>query len=668
MLEARAEEQEWEVLLASAASASKAEDFERAIQLYDGFIERKPTHAEAFYKRAIAFNALGRLELALADYDRAIALNPRYGYAFCNRGSVLERMDRKEEALDSYDVAVSINPDDFLAHYNRGTVLRQLHRRQEALTSLDKSILLKRDYAEAYVNRGNVLQELWRHEDAIASYDKAIQLKPIFAEAFQGRGTSLYQLKRLEAAIESFGQALALNPQQKFIPGMRRYVQMQICDWSDLEKDLQRLALATKEGVPVCPPFAMLALIDEPPLHRSAAALWARNENSSSDALGPINRQGHGKKLRIGYFSADFRNHPVAQLTAELFERHNRDRFEITAFAFGPLSNDAMRARLERCFDRFADVRDKSDAEVAALARRLEIDIAVDLGGFTEHARTKIFSLRAAPIQINYLGYPGTMGADFIDYLIADRIVVPESQQSYYAEKIVYLPNCYLPSDSTRPPSAIRCSRQQFELPKDAFVFCCFNNVYKITPCTFGAWMRIMNRVEGSVLWLAQTNPVAANNLRREAARQGIAAERLIFANRIECLADHRARLGHADLFLDTFPYNAHATALDALWAGLPIITRLGESFASRVAASLLTEVGLQELIAITLKQYEEVAVELAANPSRIAEIRAKLLRNRAATPSFDMRRFTANLEGAYTSVFERYLRGEPPDHIHLES
>jgi protein O-GlcNAc transferase len=400
-----------------------------------------------------------------------------------------------------------------------------------------------------------------------------------------------------------------------------------------------------------------------------AAEIWTRSECSHDGAIGPIAGRPRGNKIRIGYFSADFRDHPVAQLTAELFEHHDRNRFEITAFALGPPSRGAMRGRLERCFDRFIDIDAKTDLEVAALARRLEIDVAVDLGGLTEHSRSRIFCLRAAPIQISYLGYPGTMGADFIDYVIADRTVVPESQRRHYSEKIIYLPGLYLPSDSTRPPLFTTLfSRDQLCLPKDAFVFCCFNNVFKITPATFDSWMRILKKVENSVLWLAQTNSVAMDNLRLEAIRRGVQAERLIFAKRIDSLAEHRARLGHADLFLDTFPYNAHATALDALWAGLPVLTQIGEAFAGRVGASVLTAVGLPELIARTPAHYEELAIRLAGDSGDIREIKAKLLRNRMMTQAFDIRRFTANLEAAYSSVLKRFLQGRPPDHLYVES
>jgi Glycosyl transferase family 41 len=367
-------------------------------------------------------------------------------------------------------------------------------------------------------------------------------------------------------------------------------------------------------------------------------------------------------RIQIGYFSADFRAHPVAQLAAGLFERHDRTKFEVTAFVFGPEASDAMVSRLTKAFDRFIDVRYKSDLEVAALARELGIDIAVDPNGFTQHCRTRIFALRAAPIQINFLGYPGTMGAGFMDYLIADGMVVPREQQGHYAEKIAYLPGSFLPFDSSCAIADRTFAREELGLPSRGFVFCCFNNSYKILPEVFDRWMRILGRTENSVLWLQQANAAAAGNLRREASRRGIDGGRLIFADRMASADEHLARLRAADLFLDTFPYNAHATALDALWAGVPLLTYPGKSFASRVAASLVRTVGLPELIAGSPSQYEEIAVELAADPARLGQLRRKLAMR--DTSLFDTEHYTRKLEAAYETIYERHHSGSPPAHI----
>jgi predicted O-linked N-acetylglucosamine transferase (SPINDLY family) len=366
----------------------------------------------------------------------------------------------------------------------------------------------------------------------------------------------------------------------------------------------------------------------------------------------------------VGYFSADFREHPVAQLLVELLERHDRSRFAVSGFSFGPDTGDALRQRVAAACERFVDVRERADAEVALLARELELDIAVDLTGFTDGCRPNIFALRAAPIQVSYLGYPATMGAPYIDYLIADATVVPPAQQRHYAERIAYLPHSFLVTDTTRAVAARAFTRTELGLPEHGVVFCAFHNSYKIVPATFGRWMRILERVPDSVLWLREENAYATANLRQEAARRGVDGNRLIFAPRMPSPAEHLARQRCADLFLDALPYNAHTTASDALWAGLPVLTCLGETFAGRVAASLLHAIGLPELVTATTEAYEAMAIALATDPARLGALKEKLARNRLTTPLFDTVRFARHLEAAYTAMYERHQADLPPDHI----
>jgi protein O-GlcNAc transferase len=654
---------------------------EKAIELYGVVIEGMPERAEPYYKRANALNGLGWAEEALKDYDRAIGLNPSYAYALCNRGSVLERLGRREEALASYDRALAVDPQDPLTHYNRGSVLKDLKRFEEALASYEAAIGLNADLAAAYVNRGNVLQALQRHEAAVESFDRAIALNPAIAEAFQGRGLSLRTLKRLEQALEDYNKAIELDPAGKYLVGVRCEVKMQLCRWDGWSEDVDLIAKGVGEGKPVCMPLALATLMDSPSLLRSAAEIWMRdqicdNRDLDSDPRRiaerprtPVSVTGGAtatprgsSKIRIGYFSSDFRAHPVAHLTAGLFERHDRTKFEVTAFAFGPDTSDPILARLTKAFDRFIDVRQKSDLEVVALARDLKLDIAVDLNGLTAHCRTKIFAGRAAPIQISFLGYPGTMGAGFMDYLIADGMVVPSAYQSHYTEKIVYLPGSFLPFDSGYAIADRTFAREELGLPSTGFVFCCFNNSNKITPEVFERWMRILSRSEPGVLWLQQANAAVSANLRKEASRRGIDERRLIFADRTASLPDHLARLRAADLFIDTFPYNAHATAIDALWAGVPLLTYAGESFASRVAASLLHTAGLPELIARSPAEYEEKAIALAADPARLGQMRRALLGR--DTSLFDTERYARNLEAAYSTIYERHRSGCAPAHV----
>jgi len=669
----------WESLNAIAVITLQSGDLEGAIRAYDEVLAHKADHAEAYYKRANAKNRLGRWVAALLDYDQAIALNSGYANAYCNRGTVLERLKRWDEALASYDRAIALAPGDYLAYYNRASVLKELGRFDEALENYERAIALKDDYAEAYINRGYVLQELafrgrgsslvarGRFEAAIASFNRAIDLNATYAEAYHGRGQSQFGLRQFEAAIASYGQALALKPDFRFVRGARLYAKLQICDWHERVADIRHITEGLEALNAVCEPFAALALLDALTLHRLAAQIWVRETCPPDSSLGPIPARAPREKIRIGYFSADFRTHPVSMLIAELFELHDRSRFEITAFAFGPPANDALRVRLERAFDSFLDVGAQSDVEVALLARKLGIDIAVDLGGFTEHSRPKIFALRAAPIQVNYLGYPGTSGAPYMDYIVADGMVIPAGSRDHYSEKVIYLPNSYQVNDSTRRIPDQVLSRSELQLPENGFVFCCFNNNFKIRPDTFESWMRILGQVEHSVLWLLEDNPVTPVNLRKEAASRGIDPNRLVFAQRV-LPPQHLARQRAADLFLDTAPYNAHTTGSDALRAGLPVLTLIGESFAGRVASSLLSALNLPELITSTPEEYEALAVRLATDPALLSQIRQKLERNWRTAPLFDTPLFAKHLETAYMNIFKRHQSDLPPDNIFVES
>jgi predicted O-linked N-acetylglucosamine transferase (SPINDLY family) len=678
--------------------------FEAALEDYDRAITLNPSFAYALCNRGSALERLGRSDEALASYDRALSLDPKDSLAHYNRGSVLNQLKRFEEALASYDSAIALNAAYAEAYVNRGNVLQELRRDEAAIESFDRAIALKPtiaqaflaraasrhflkhleqalgdynqaialkpDVAAAYFRRGNLLAECDRHTEAAADYQKATELEPDAAH-YQALASSLLRLRRFDLAISSLEKAMVLDPKGKYLPGTSRSAKMQACRWDGLDEDLARIAKGVSERRQFCLPLVLAALMDSPELLRLSAEVFVQDQiNSTREEdlrrLAEISptyfSAPRSTKIRLGYFSADFRTHPVTQLTAGLFERHDRAKFDVTAFAFGPETNDPIVSRLIKGFDRFIDVRQKSDFEVVALARELGIDIGVDLNGFTAHSRSKIFALRAAPIQINFLGYPGTLGADFMDYLIADGTVVPRAQRVHYVEKIAYLPGSFLPFDSSYAIADRTFAREELGLPRGEFVFCCFNNSYKILPDVFDRWMRILGRTENSVLWLQQADATVASNLRQAATRRGIDGTRLIFADRIACLPDHLARLRAADLFIDTFPYNAHATALDALWAGVPLLTFPGDSFASRVAASLLRTVGMPELVADSALQYEEKAVELAAHPVRLGLLRRKLaLRD---TPLFDTERYTRNLEAVYQAMYERHHSGSPPADI----
>jgi predicted O-linked N-acetylglucosamine transferase (SPINDLY family) len=648
----------------------RLERCDEALASYDRALELDPKDALTHYNRGSVLKDLERYEEALASLEVAIRLNANYAEAHVNRGSVLQELRRHEAAVESFERALALNP--MLAHAAQGigVCLQSLKRLEQALTAYNRAIALKPDLAAAFLGRGSLLAGVGRHGEAVNDYLKASELEPA-AKTFQALAESQVNLKQFDLAIASLDKAFALNPDgEHYLLGESRSTRMQACLWDGLGEDLERIEQGVRERKAVCNPFVLAALVDSAALLRSSAEILAREVETACEedirriaAVAPLSRSPpRSDKIRVGYFSADLRTHPVALLSAGLFECHDRTKFEVTAFAFGPECSDAMGSRLAKAFDRFIDVRAKSNFEVAALARELGIDIAIDLNGFTAHCRPEIFALRAAPVQINFLGFPGTMGAGFMDYLLADGMIVPRAQQRHYAEKIAYLPDSFMPFDSSYAIADKEFTREELGLPSRGFVFCCFNNSYKILPDVFDRWMRILGRTENSVLWLQQTNETVADNLRKEAERRGIDGARLIFASRVASLSEHVARIRTADLFLDTSPYNAHATSLDTLWAGVPLLTYPGETFASRVAASLVRTAGLPELIAGTPSQYEEKAVELAADPARLGELRRKLAQRK--TPLFDTKHYTKNLEALYGAIYERHRSGAPPAHI----
>jgi len=642
------------------------QEWQNSLVSFNQAIKIKPDYAEAYYNRGNALQELKRLEEALASYGKAISIKPDYAEAYNNRGNTLQELKRLEEALVSYGKAISIKPDYAEAYYNRGNALQELKRLEEALASYGKAISIKPDYAEAYNNRGNTLQELKRLEEALVSYGKAISIKPDYIDAHYSLGTVFKELKRFDEAVACYDKVLHIKPDYKFAIGLLQHVKMLTCNWGNFDNQKDLILQKIDSNEIVIPPFVLLGLADTPTTHRSCSEIYIKENFPQNSTLVVIPKYIKKNKIRLGYYSADFRTHAVAILIAELIEVHNKEQFELIAFSFGPDEKDEMQTRLSKSFDQFIDVGNKSDQAVAELSRQLGIDIAIDLVGLTGDCRPGIFSYRAAPIQVNYLGDPGTMGANFMDYIIADHTLIPAKSQEFYSEKVIYLPNSYQVNDRKRVISDEQFSRAELGLPEDGFVFCCFNNNYKILPETFDGWMRVLKAVEGSVLWLFQDNEFAYENLKKEAQDRGVEASRLVFAKRLP-LEGHLARHRKADLFLDTFPYNAHTTASDALWAGLPVLTMMGESFASRVAASLLNAIDLPELITSSQDQYETLAIELATNPAKLKAIKTKLDSNRLTTPLFDTPRFTKHLEDAYSKMYERYHTDLPPEHIYIE-
>ena len=640
---------------------------DEALESCDIAIRVRPDYADAYSNRGNILNELNRLEEALESYDIAIRIKPDYADAFSNRSNPLRQLNRLDEALESCDIAIRIKSDCAPAYSNRGSILKELNRLDEALENCDNAIRLKPDYADAYSNRGVTLMELNRLDEALESYNIAIRLKPDYAVAYSNRGNILREFNRYDEAITDFNKALSLKPGIDWVYGFLIDLRMKICSWSDFEGSLGNISKKIVENEKVIQPFSLLSLNDDSLLHKKSSEIYIQSKHPSNNTLGPISKRAKKDKIRIAYFSADFKNHPVALLTAELFELHDRDRFEVFAFSLQKATvGDEMNLRLRKSFDQFINVDNMSDQEIAQLARKLEIDIAIDLSGLTRFARTRIFSYRAAPIQVNWLGYPGTIGADFIDYIVADKIVIPELDKQFYAEKIVYLPDTYMVDDSKRVASSREFTREECGLPSSAFVFCCFNNDYKFNPQVLDRWSRILLSVDRSALWVSENNKYFRTNIKTEFEKRGIDSSRIIFAQRLELMKDHLARYALADLFLDTHPYNAHTTAVDSLKAGVPVLTLMGQSFASRVAASLLNAIGLSELITNTQEEYEALAIELASNPKKLADIKLKLANNYRTMPLFNTPLFAKNLETAYIKMYEGYLEGLPPETINI--
>jgi predicted O-linked N-acetylglucosamine transferase (SPINDLY family) len=651
--------------LQSAFALHQQGQLGQAEAIYQQLIEIDPRNADALHLLGMIAYQTGHHQRAVDMIDQAIELRPDCADAYSNRGLVLQELKQFDAALSSYDKAIELRSDYAETYSNRGNALQELKQLDAALASYDKAIELRPDYAEAYSNRGLALQELKQFDAALANYDKAIELKSDYAVAYYNRGVTLQKLKQLDAALVNYDKAIELKPDYDYLFGNRLHLKMHLCDWQEFERNVSELSLKIQGNFKASTCFPLIALPIGLADQRKSAEICNTDQNPPMSSLGPIIKRSTQLKIRLGYYSADFHNHATTYLMAELFERHDTEKFELIAFSYGPNNNDEMQVRVSQAFDQFINVAAMSDKAIAQLSRELGIDIAIDLKGLTHENRLGIFSFKAASIQVSYLGYPGTLGVDYIDYLIADKTLIPAQSQQHYSEKIVYLPNSYQVNDRQRVIAPTQFTKQELGLPQEAFVFCCFNNNYKITPDVFDSWVRILKAVDASVLWLFEDNPTASMNLHKEAALRGLDPTRLVFAKRMD-MPEHLARHRFADLFLDTLPYNAHTTASDALWVGLPVLTCIGESLASRVAASLLNAIELPELVTETLIDYEALAIELATNPAKLKDIKNKLERNRLTTPLFDTTVFTKNIEAAYTKMYERYQADLLPDHIYI--
>jgi len=618
-----------------------------------------PNDAGAQFSYGNVLIGLQRFDEAFAAFGKALALNPAIAEAHLNRGNILMSRKRFDEAISCFEAAIRINSNYAEACCNLAHALEETRLFAEALEICDRALTINPQNAEFHATRANILHRLKRDEEALEALSMALYLRPDHAGFHYNHGNILFQLKRFEEAFQSYDRAFRIDPRLDYVEGNRLFAKLIICDWAGLADEKERLRSGIAADHAVVRPFAFLPIESSQALQTRCANLFANREFPTMTPLAIGQRYRHDR-IRVAYLSADFRDHPVSHLLVGMFEHHDRTCFETMALSFGDSEPTPLRRRLESAFEHFVEGRDRSDAQIARMLREREIDIAIDLMGPTQGARPGIFSFRPAPIQAIYLGFAGSSGASYMDYILADRIVIPESEQHLFAEKVVYLPDTFMGTDSKRIIGADTPSRAHEGLPESGFVFCSFTNSYKVSPQIFDVWMELLRDIDNSVLWLSNTNNAAKNNLRREAKQRGVNPDRIIFARRVALNRDHLARHRLAGLFLDTLPLGAHSIVCDALWAGTPVLTCAGDTFGGRVAASVLSALGLTELVTYDLSSYKRRAIQLARDPHALKSLSVKLAVHRTEFPLFNTQRFTRHIEAAYVSMWERYQKGEP--------
>jgi predicted O-linked N-acetylglucosamine transferase (SPINDLY family) len=651
------------VKLQEAIDLHQKGDIQSANKAYQAILQDKPNDFNGTHLLGLTYHQLGENQKAIELILQAISINSRYAPAYFNLGSIFQTQHEWDKALENYDQAIAIDPNYLDALLRKSQILINLNRFLDALKTFDRLVTLQPNNYLVFYQRTEVLLKLKKINEALTDYQKSIELNPNFIEGHFSLANALFDIGKFDQALHYYQRAICIDPDYDYLYGFYIQVKMKMCQWEDISDELLLFEKNLSESRWITFPFIALHLYDKPAIHQKIATSYIKKRYSNKHvAINPFALQKK-KKIRVGYFSADFRIHPTSQLIVEILRCHDRTQFEVYGFSFGPENNDLTKQYITTIFDKFIDVSSMSDDEIVRLSKNFEIDIAVDLNGHTQYARTEVFLTRCAPVQINYLAYPSTIGSSHMDYIMADRVVIHEGNQEFFSEKKIYLSNCYVTHDSKNKVLENIYSRSDFDLPNNAFIFCCFNGSFKILPKTFDIWMRILKSVEGSILWLYRDNSFAVDNLLKEARFRGVNPNRLIFAERKD-LDQHLPRYRLADLFLDTFPYNAHTTANDSLWAGLPVLTLMGQSFASRVASSLLQAIELPELICHTHAEYEAKAIELALNPQKLADLKKKLANNQKTTPLFNGFQITRNIELAYTSVYQRYQKGLTPEDV----
>lgn len=634
------------------------------LSLVSSVANEDPNNVEYLFNLGIECVESGRAEDALIIFSCLRSTNPHDVRLPYNIGFINAMQCNFESALQNFEEALNLSPSDVATLTNYANAQHELKQYDAAVLSYDKALSLQPDFAQAWMNKGVALHELKRYDEALTHLDKALSLAPDFYEAWAQKGILFNTLKHHSQSAKCFLQALDFCNEDSYFMGKAHHQMMLVCDWANYENITNEIFSRIHQKRKCAEPFGLQGIATSEELLRDCAEIYSNDIFPAMKNIAGELKYSH-KKIRIGYVCGEFREQATSILMTRIWELHDHLRFEIFAFDSGFSDSSEYRARIEAAFMGIIDISRLSDFDAAKLIQSQEIDILVNLNGYFGHVRQGIFSYKPAPIQVNYLGFPGTSGASYMDYMIADRVVLPLECRKYYVEKIAYLPNSYQANDNRRIVSQKKFSKAECGLPENSFVFACFNNNYKIIPSTFDLWLRILVKVENSVIWLLADNSLAKENLIKEAAARGIDATKLVFAERLKP-EDHLARHQLADLFLDTLPYNAHTTCSDALWAGLPVLTLMGSTFPGRVSASLLAALDLNELITHTEDDYLMLAIELATNREKLKTIREKLASNLLEKPLFNSELFAKNLEAAYIKMNERYTADLQPEHIFI--
>lgn len=639
-------------------------EFKNVIKKADELIKTYPYENDLHNIQGASNAALSMYDEAIECYEKILKINPNSATAYFNIAVMYDKLKSPNNAIKNYKSATKIKSDYADAHNNMGSAFKELGDLDKALNAYQKATLIQPNHAFAYNNMGNIYKIKGDYKKSIHAFEKAILFKKNYMEAYNNLGDALKEIGKNTEAIRVYDKVLEIQPANEKVIAHRNFLLRLICEWEKLEEDITKISkLGINEGD--VGPFTLMSLEDSPERHKLRAVAHTEKKFPRQKLQKYNHRKAKKNQIHIGYMSSDFKTHPVAFLIAKTIENHNRKKFKVYGYSIGPVVTDEMNIRLQKAFDDYKEVDHETDEQIANTIQRDEIDILIDLNGYTRDRRTGVMCLRPANIQINYLGFPGTMGADYIDYIIADKILIPNEFENFYSENIIRLPNSYMPTDNSRVISKKPISRKEQGLPENGIVFCCFNNSYKISPIEFDIWMRIVSKIDGSILWLNIKNKLVRENICKAAKIRGIDPSRIIFANSSP-MEEHLARYALADIFLDTFNFNAHTTASEALWAGLPVVTKLGKSFASRVAGSLLSAVGLDELIAETELKYEELILELALNPEKLKKIKYKLNKNKFTEPLFDTELYISHIEQSYCKALDNYLQGNDPVNINI--